>query len=188
MALGLTYIIRIRQPKTPAVTTVRGKLEAALLISQLNLPSGKPALIEFMDLECGPCRSSYPKIKAILAANPSAIYKAVNFPLSMHQYAFGAAVAVEIARNGGQHDQVFEDLFGGNVGLDPKSLNAYLGKHHLAATVGQAESADAKKAVNSQIELGKHLKINATPTIMVISRDGTLTEVQGFDAIGPLLK
>ena len=166
---------------------VRSKSDAAILIAALNLRKGQSAIIEFMDFECPPCRMSYPKIKAQLSKCPLSVFREVNFPLPMHPFAFGAAVASEIAREGGKHDEVFEYLFSGKVALDEKSMNTYLRSRKLPGNVGAKESADHEKKVKDDIALGKALNINSTPTVMVLSRDGTLTEVRNLDLIPELL-
>ncbi|MEI7986309.1 MAG: thioredoxin domain-containing protein [Armatimonadota bacterium] len=189
LALGLSAWLKLRDPQSQqSASVVHNKLDATILITALKLPVGSPAVIEFMDFQCPPCSASYPMLKKIMAQCPSVTYKEVNFPLPMHPYAFGAAVASEIARDGGQHDLVFNDLFGGSVNLDTQSLNQYLSLHHLPANVGKASSKDQESRVTDDINLGKSLKINATPTIMVVSRDGTLTEIRDLKLIPNLVR
>jgi len=187
MAGGVAFAMRPALPASQQPTVPRSEADALILRNALGLASGQATLIEFMDFQCPPCRASYPGIKAALKAHPRAAYRAVNFPLSMHLYAFGAAVASEIAREHGQHDRVFDDLFTGKADLDPGSLNAYLRRRGLPAIVGKAGSSRFEKKVRGEMKMAQDLKVNSTPTLFVLDRNGTLTEVRGTENVSRLL-
>ena len=101
----------------------------------------------------------------------------------MHRYAFDAAVASMIADAHGLHDQVYEDLFTGKTDLDPKSLNCYLALHHLPPILGSGTDDTYRGAVRASRELGDRLHISGTPTLLVLSKSGVLTEVRSINAL-----
>jgi protein-disulfide isomerase len=187
-AVGMTYLFRPKLPESAQPTVLRSQTDAALLKAALKLEDGKPAVVEFMDFECPPCRSTYPKIKTILKENPQANYRAVNFPLDIHHYAFDAAVAFEIAKKNGQQDEVFDDLFTKSLDLSPKGLNKYLKNRKLPALVGGSEAGAYRDNVDKQRTLGKDLQVSGTPTFFVLSKNGDLTQVRAYGRIAEFLK
>ncbi len=99
VALGMAPWVRERTMPAGSSLVRRSQVEAAELRTTLEIPEHVPSVIEFFDFQCPPCRMAYPSIKAVLVRHPNVLYRPVNFPLSIHQYAFGAAVASEIASN-----------------------------------------------------------------------------------------
>jgi len=177
LVLGATHGL------APARSIRRSGADARLLTRALDIPAGRPALIEFMDFECPPCRASYPGLRAILASLPTVAYKPVNFPLRIHPYAFDAAVACEIGTEHGLHDRVFQHLFTGEPGLDRASLNAYLSMCGLPAVAGKRTAKPYEQRVRDEMHLGDELKVQGTPTLFVLDSRGNLTEVRDLSLI-----
>jgi protein-disulfide isomerase len=187
MAIAVALYVNSRMTPGSSSRLIRAPQDASFLASSLKLPAGQNTIIEFMDFQCPPCRATYPQIKSILAAHEGVVYRAVNFPLSFHQFALGAAVAFEIARENGQGNQVFDDLFTASTELDSSSLNEYLKHKGLPALVGKGGSARFKRMVERDKELSSRLHVNATPTIMILTKSGSLVEIHGLDEISSIL-
>ena len=162
--------------------------EADIVRKAFQIKSNQAAVIEFMDFQCPPCRASWPRIKKFIEAHPDVAYRNANYPLSMHRFAFDAAVASLIGDAHGLHDQVFEDLFTGKTDLDPKSLNKYLSLHHLPAILGSSSDGTYRAAVRASRELGDRLHIAGTPTLLVLSKSGVLTEVRSINVLEDYLR
>jgi protein-disulfide isomerase len=130
-------------------------------------------LIEFSDFQCPACRAYYPLVKQLTDEFPDdlrVVYK--HFPLTtVHLNAYDAAVASEAAGVQGKfwemHDILFERQtewesendpagkfaeYAKEIGLDEEKFRSDLASSELAA------------GVDSDVELGNSLGVNATPT------------------------
>jgi protein-disulfide isomerase len=161
-----------------AMTKPRSPADAQRLMAYLHLERGVPAVVEFMDFECPPCRMSWPKLEQFRSKHPGVVYRAVNFPLPMHTNAFPAAVASEIARAHGKYEVTFSALFSGRCALDKDSLNRYLLSIGAPAIVGSKAAAPFEHLVKADQAFAGKFGVNATPTFFVVSGKGTLTEVR----------
>jgi len=188
LAWGAGAAIQGQMPAARRPILARSASDADKLKRDLHLADGRPAIVEFMDFQCPPCRAAWPKIHAILSANPDAQYRHINFPLQMHPYAFDAAVASEVAVEGGAGDEAFAALIGGATGLDSKSLNRFLSTKGLPAVIGTPKAEHYRKLVIRDMNLAGELRIDSTPTIFVLQRDGSLYEVSAMGRISGLLR
>ena len=175
-------------PASTEPSVERSAADAKLLSTRLGLQAGVPTVIEFMDFECPPCRQSWPRLKAILQHQPRLRYRAVNFPLSMHPDAFGAAVAEEIAAKFGKRPKVFDDLFTGKTELDIPNLNKYLALQELPGIVGTDKAAPFSSLVEQDMKLGSEMKVQGTPTTFVLSSNGSLHEVRDLTLVDRFAK
>ena len=175
-------------PPRPSVVTKRSDQDLALVRSALKIASSKPTIVEFMDFQCPPCRASWPKVRDFLRKHPEVDYRAVNFPLRMHPFAFGAAVASEVARSKGFYDTAFSDMFMGKCDLKQPKLNEYLISHGADPVVGTAKAAPFEQLVRTQMKLGTDMHIAGTPTILILSRSGTLSELHSLDTLDQVLE
>ena len=151
-AVFMTRIMNpLRQMPSSAEPVRRSAADAKRLHEFLSLQGSAPVVLEFMDFQCLPCRASWPQMKQFFKANPGVLYRPINLPLTMHIYAFGAAMASEVARKSGQFDVAFNDLFTGATDLDVRSLNKYLKAHNLDPCIGTERS----KPYGARVSLGK---------------------------------
>jgi protein-disulfide isomerase len=184
----VTWLVMPKAPVTAQAQTIdRSAAEAKLLRDFLAIPTSQATVVEFMDFQCPPCRSSWPVLKRLLKDHPELTYRPINFPLQMHPFAFPAAIASEVARDNGKFDVVFDDLFSGATDLDVKSLNAYLSKHKMDPCVGTDRSKPFQDRVRKELALGGQLHIAGTPTIFLLATDGSLTEIHSFNVVPKLL-
>jgi protein-disulfide isomerase len=147
-------------------------------------PSKGPAdarvtVVEFSDYQCPHCRQLYLGMKTIEQKYPHVrvVYK--DFPLAaIHPWAATAAVGGRCALAQSPeafwtvHDLIFEnqDLI--------SSENVYQKMIDFAARAGADRDAfkacmalpDAKKAIDADMEEGKSVQINSTPTVFVNGR------------------
>jgi len=166
-----TSVIRQELPR------VVESLESRTIDTKGNPIYGKPeapvTVVVFADFECPHCRAEAPKLRAAIdRSRGSAKLVFMHFPLSFHPMAKRAAIACEIAHQDGKfwemHDLVFEnqlDLtedkllgFAKQLGLDAQAFEA-------------AYRADkGKDAVEGDVDEGKRLGIEGTPTVYVDGR------------------
>jgi protein-disulfide isomerase len=129
-------------------------------------------IVEFTDFECPYCGSAEPTMRQLLQSYPDDVKLVVrNFPLSMHPYAQGAAVAAQCAydqdpdKYWAYHDRLFAqqtalaasdlDQAAADLGLD---VNAW-------RTCVQGSEAPAQVAAD--VQLGSRFGVDGTPTFFV---------------------
>ncbi len=155
-------------------------------------------IVEFADMCCPTCQKTSPKVKDFVRANPNTVrlvYR--HFPLAMHEYGQTCAAMGEYAAEKGR----FWDFTMSVMGLDrqPSSVKELL---DVAKSVG-LDPSDMKKRlsdtkdpvfdrVTRDINVGKSLGVNATPTFIVLAK-GLKPESYGPQDVidklnGPLYK
>ncbi len=129
------------------------------------------SLVEYGDYQCPHCGRAYPIVKQIqedLGDQLEFVFR--NFPLSqMHEHAFRAAEAAELAGDQGHfwgmHDMLFENQdkldeihlikYASDLGMDPEEF-------------GIALASDAKtERVKSDFMSGVHSGVNGTPSFFI---------------------
>jgi protein-disulfide isomerase len=163
---------------TPLTTTVAGAQPAHFKGSQ-----NSPVVIEeFVDFQCGTCAAMLPIFNDITSTYGSRIkFIFRNFPLTqIHPNAYDASVAAEAAGMQGKFWEMQNLLFqnqqrwstaagartlfesyADTIGLDVEKFKADLS--------GMA----AKQRVDADIQRGRSLNINSTPTILINNRPVT---------------
>ncbi len=167
------------------IVDLRATRPAPVDLSELHL-SGRPVLgpadapvtiIEFADFECPFCAQAFGQMETLLRTKYRGrvrlIYK--NFPLSMHPWAFAAAVAADCVR--GQNPALFwdfaRDLYHDQPDITPKNLAEHVDRY--AARLGLDREAlracVGGKAAETLVEQdrrdGEAVRVNATPTFLV---------------------
>jgi protein-disulfide isomerase len=175
-------------PSEAGTNLSRTPADAEMLCNFAKVNKGSPALIEFMDFQCPPCRAAWPKIKSLVHQHPGTQYRPINFPLQMHPYAFNSAVAFEIARAKGFGSEAFDDLLSGGTELDIPSLNKYLSAHKVHIQLGSAAAEPYKQKVDEAMRVAARLKVHATPSLFAVDRNGTLTEIHDYKALDAILR
>lgn len=128
-------------------------------------------IIEIFDYQCTFCKRVQPTVAAIKEKYGSKI--AViheHFPLSGHQYAFGAAIAAECARNQGKF-QVFHRLLFKNQNqlgnLSYVSVAQLAGVSNPKTFAACVKNQETKTRVISGLNLSKRLQVSAIPTFII---------------------
>lgn len=132
-------------------------------------------LEEFADFQCGSCAAVHPALNEIKSAYGSKIrFIFRNYPLSMHDKADDAALAVEAARMQSKFWDMQNMLFANQKGWMLKDDYKQIWKGY-AQTIGMdAEKWErdmggiaARARVNADLDRGKALGITGTPALFV---------------------
>jgi protein-disulfide isomerase len=134
---------------------------------------------EFADFQCGSCAATFPVLKDVLkayAGNPNFRFIFRNFPLSIHDKAYDAAVAAEAAglQNPAKlwlmHEQLFTNQQTWSVSQNYRDIfGEYAQKIGLDVEKFKADMAgmQAKSRVDLDLARGRGLGISSTPTVIV---------------------
>ena len=142
----------------------------------LGSPSATVTVEEFADFQCPTCGIQHPKMKEINALYGNRIkFIFRNFPLNqVHPKAYDAAVAAEAAGLQGKYWAMQDQLFSNqlawvNAPDSRKVFDEYAQKIGLNVLKFQTDmlGISAKGRVDADIERGRALGINATPTIYI---------------------
>ena len=188
-------------PPAPVTQDQRSELERFMAGAPrvpLVIPAegAKVLIVKFNDYQCPACGQSYLNYKSVFAkyqmTNPGAVRLVMkDFPLNpqcnpelkqmLHVAACDAAVAVRLARARNKGPEMEEWLYTHQMGMTPQTVR------QAAREVGQVTDFDEKYAatielVKGDIQLGKQLRVNQTPTFFVngVKIDGAMAP-QFFD-------
>ncbi|MBW8881515.1 MAG: DsbA family protein [Asticcacaulis sp.] len=133
----------------------------------LGNPAGKIRIVEFLDYNCGHCRSISPKLKAYLAANPDVAVVVKEYPVITENSKVLAAYALAAAKLGRYSDMHYA-LMNSNL-ASQKDLDALVAGLGLdVATVKSLVASDEIQAHwQKSYTLGLDLGVNGTPTFVV---------------------
>lgn len=185
VALGSLGIFGNQLVNGAGVKKVSKKLEELIQKSEmvgsttkiLGNPSAPITVVEFADLFCPACRSSYPKLKKIVQESDGKVrWVFHHMPLYRsqgHEFSWQAAELSEFAAEKGKFWPYVEAIYatpkGGitsidnlleivtQLGLDPEAANSRLGK----------KEDPMFKAVYKDYLLANYLGVDITPTILV---------------------
>lgn len=146
----------------------------------LGLKTAPITIVEFSDFQCPHCRLAAMQLNTILNRYPNKVRVVFrNFPLDqscnshmprpMHEYACEAARVAYCANQQGKFKEVFESIYENQTKLAP-GKSAELAKEEgvdpqkLEACV---KSPETQLAIQTDIEEGTRLGIEATPTFFV---------------------
>lgn len=158
----------------PNKITGSGKVSTDILVKPQSHGQGpmdaKVTVVEFGDYECPACKAAQPIVDQVLSEYKDKIrYVFRNYPLSGHQYAFGAAQAAEAAALQGKfwemHSLLYEkspDLAKDQLFADAKSLNLDMDKF----TKDYDSDAVKQTVLNDQSD-GNAAGLTATPTFFI---------------------
>lgn len=154
-------------------------------VNALGSEDAPVTVVEFSDLQCQACRSSWPQVKSLIDKYPDKIrfiYR--HFPLtSIHQYATVAAVAAEAAAGQGKFWEyatlLFDQQDTWSQTRDPKELFVSFAKQIEIPDPDKfqkdLENQVGKDRVLAELQLGNKLGVNATPTFFVNGEKVTAT-------------
>jgi protein-disulfide isomerase len=127
-------------------------------------------VVVFSDFQCPFCRRFSTTLDSLRREHPEVRIVERQFPLTMHAYAFDAAVAAECARDIGQYDGMRHSLF------EHQTLVAEAQWGVLAHEAGIRDTAAIVKCVGDHrradsvrvdVAAGEHIGVQGTPTILV---------------------
>lgn len=159
-----------RTPQIPANAPL-GAQPAHLLGS----PTATVTLEEFADFQCGSCATAHPVLKQIQSQYGSRIkFIFRQFPLTMHDKAYDAAVVAEAAGLQGKFWDMQNQLFSNQAAWanNPnyrQIFSDYAQKIGLDVAKFQSDVAglQAKSRVDLDLQRGKALSVNSTPTLYI---------------------
>jgi protein-disulfide isomerase len=151
------------------------------------------ALVEFSDFQCPYCakhaRETYPSIRRELIDQDKVTYVSFAFPLdAIHPDARKASEAAECAARQGRFWEMQERLFADPTALGIDDLSESAEVVGLDRTLFESCIAkEAADAVTADIEEGKRLNVNSTPTFFVgrVRPDGSIDLLKRIQGAAP---
>src|SRR5215470_2748260 len=153
------------------------------LLKGINGPARGPekasvTIVEFSDLQCPHCKDAQPVIEKLLADEPNARFIWENFPLPSHDWAFKAAAYGDCV--GRENKEAFWKFTKGVFDAQ-EQITAANADEKLTAIANASGANGAKAAscaatpettdrVQQQVELGKAVDVNGTPTLFINGR------------------
>jgi protein-disulfide isomerase len=161
----------------------------------LGSPTASVTIEEFADFQCGTCAAKYPMTKDLIRDYGQRIkFIFRNYPLQIpaHDKAFDAAVAAEAAGMQGKfwdmENQLFSNQTNWSSASDFKQIwEDYASKIGLDVEKFKNDMAGmaAKERVGKDMERGRALGVNSTPTFFINGRQVDFQQVnpEGMKAI-----
>jgi protein-disulfide isomerase len=159
--------------------------------NEAGSPNATVKLEEFADFQCGSCAAASPtmnEIKSMYGTRIHFIFR--NFPLQIpaHDKSFDAAVAAEAAGSQGKFWEMHHQLFSHQQEWTKAPNFREIWKGY-AQTIGlnvpkwetDINGIEAKGRVNADMDRGKALNINSTPTLYI---NGTSVQFQDMNVDG----
>jgi protein-disulfide isomerase len=151
----------------------------------LNAPV---TLVEFTDFQCPSCAAMQPVLEQITAEYGDQRVRLVvrDFPLQQHANAFKAAEAAEAARAQGKYWEYAKLLFANQQALDVAKLKEYATQIGLdrAKFDAMIDSGQLSPKVQSDLNEGNRIGVNATPSIYV---NGRLLEERSYEGLKAMI-
>lgn len=160
-----------RTPQIPANAPV-----GANPPNMLGSPTASVTVEEFADFQCGSCGATHPTMKEIQSTYGSKIrFIFREFPLSVHDKAYDAAVAAEAAGMQGKFWAMQDQLFTNQqTWASPSANNKQIWTEYaqkIGLDVQQFQNdvtgLSAKSRVDQDMQRGKALNVSSTPSIYV---------------------
>ncbi|HKE87013.1 MAG TPA: DsbA family protein, partial [Vicinamibacterales bacterium] len=152
------------------------------------------ALVEFSDFQCPFCgrfaRDTYPSIREEFVDKDKLTFVSFAFPLELaHALARKASEAAECAARQGKYWEMRERLYADQSALAPAALSN--SAQALGLDLKQFDAClddGAQKAVQAEIDQGRQLGVNSTPTLFLgrFRRDGSIALVKRIRGAAPL--
>ncbi|MHB8381775.1 MAG: thioredoxin domain-containing protein [Candidatus Binataceae bacterium] len=152
-------------------------------------PANAPVtIVEFSDFQCPFCERAEPTVKQVITKYGDKVRLVyIDFPLPMHSHALDAAKAAQCADQQGKFWPYHDQLFANQSKLTPVDLKATAKKVGLDTTKFDAcfDQAKTEATVQRELEQGKALGIDGTPTFYVNGRQ--LVGAQPIDAFSGVI-
>lgn len=159
-----------------------------------NLAGSPTAMVtveEFADYQCPTCGTTAPilaEVRSIYGNRIKFIFR--NFPLSMHDKSYDAAVAAEAAREQGKFWDMQNMIFANQkiwaASSDPRQIwNEYAQKLGMNVDKFQSDMAGlgSKSRVEEDLKRGRAMNINSTPTVLI---NGVPVDSKDFTTVSGL--
>ena len=156
---------------------------AAIGINSIGSPTAKVTIEEFADFQCPSCAVAHPVLKDVQAAfagNPNVRFVFRHLPLSIHDKAYDAAVAVEAAGMQGQPKfwAMMDQLMSNQQTWAAQGANhrdiwrGYAEKIGLDVQKWQDDMAGfgAKGRVDMDIQRARGIGVSSTPSVYINGR------------------
>lgn len=132
------------------------------------LGQGEIKIIEFSDFACPVCKTQSPILKKLLEEENITIYYR-NFPLSMHENSFNAALASMCANEQDKFWEYHDLLFENQGKFEKEKLKDYAKQLSLnmSSFSNCLDKEKYKNQVNEDIKEGKEAGVKGTPTFFV---------------------
>lgn len=148
-------------------------------LSSLKPPAGKTvAIVVFEDLGCPACAHAHPIELQTAAATHVPIVR-YDFPIQAHIWTYQGAVYARYIQekiDSRLADAYRSDVFAAQMSISNKDdlqrfTEHWLQRHgqHMPFVLDADQSLT--KAVQADYDLGRHLNVNYTPTIIVVTKD-----------------
>lgn len=170
-AAALTRSIRIRGEAQHASAPIPLRADSKILtsgaVSYAGNQSATNTLLIFTDYQCPACKQLDKGLISLMKHHPADLRVAVrHFPLKMHRYATEAAIAAELARRRGKFWVVHEELMNKRQ-VSLSAIEDVAARSGVVVKHGTPEYTAAAAAVSHDVQLGRAIGVNATPTLVV---------------------
>ncbi|MCK5332333.1 DsbA family protein [Candidatus Parcubacteria bacterium] len=140
------------------------------LSSGYDYNSDVVTIVEYGDYQCPACGSMYLTVEELLKEYEGKVvldYR--HFPLDGHEYAVGASMASECAREQGKFWEMHEKLYKNQKKLQPENLKIFAGELKLDMDKFNSCMDENRylDKINKEKSLGETDRITATPTVYV---------------------
>lgn len=165
------YLESLRSKNHIVVTLMPPHEDVALGVTPAEGPVDAPiTVVEFADYQCPYCRQMEPTVSRLREQYKDKIrYSFRDFPLPMHNFAQKAAEASRCAADQGKYWQYHNLLFADNADLAVPGLKTLARQVNLDGDKFDKclDSGAEAATVAKDLQTGKTLGINGTPTIFV---------------------
>lgn len=136
-------------------------------------PSDAPVtIVEFSDLSCAACRAMHPRLMRLVGNRRTVRLVFRHLPLSMlpgHEQSRPLAVLAEASKT----DEVFwkfvTQVYSAEKELSTTDVN------RLSVGIDQTALAAGNQRVDRDVSLARHLRIDQTPTYVIVTANGRVT-------------
>lgn len=165
----LTDLRKMEEASHPLTQELQAKIAAADAPS-LGKKDAPVVLVVFSDFQCPFCQKAAKAMSDAVAKYPGQVRLVFrHFPLKFHENANGAAKAAVAAAEQGKFWEYNDLLFADQKALSPASYLDYAERLKLNTKrfASAQESDKTQKRIDADIELGKSVSVQGTPTLFV---------------------
>ncbi|MGH7813615.1 MAG: DsbA family protein [Candidatus Binataceae bacterium] len=150
-------------------------------------PDGAPVTItEYSDFQCPYCRQAEGVLKQVLGKYGDRVRLVyMDFPLSFHHYAMGAAIAARCAQEQGKFWEYHDAIFSGSGDLSASGLEALAAQLDLYTRTFNTclDRRQTESTVTADKTEGEQKGVNGTPDFFINSRNaGGITSLAQFNS------
>jgi protein-disulfide isomerase len=163
--------------------------------TQAGSPTAAVVLEEFADFQCGSCAAANPtmnEIKSIYGSKINFIFR--NYPLSMHEKAYDAAVAAEAAGMQGKFWDMQNLLFTNQAAWVRSDTHKQAFKEYaqrIGLDIAKYESDilgfAARARVEEDLKRGRAIGVDATPSLYINGNLVTFNDMRNIQTMRALI-